>query len=220
MLALLAHVPASVGYWMVFLLVAGETAGALVPGETALIVAGALAGRGDLSLPLVVGAGAAGAIVGDNVGFAVGGRGVRWLLGRGGRFGRQRASLVGEAERFFARYGLKAVLVARWVPGLRLVGAWFAGAGRMRWRTFLLWNAVGGIAWSLSIAGGSYLLGSVANRAFGLVGVVLGVGTTIAAGFVLARRRLARTPSGNRPASDPVATRAGRKEPYVGPDRG
>lgn len=53
MLALFVHVPASVGYWLVFLLVVAETAGALVPGETALIVAASLAGQGKLSLPLV-----------------------------------------------------------------------------------------------------------------------------------------------------------------------
>lgn len=79
-------VPAEIGYLGVFLLVAGETADALVPGETALIVAGALASRGELSLPLVIAAGAAGAIVGDNVGFVVGGRGLRFLLTTGGRW--------------------------------------------------------------------------------------------------------------------------------------
>lgn len=138
--------PAEIGYLGVFLLVAGETAGALVPGETALIVAGALASRGDLSLPLVVAAGAAGAIVGDNIGFVVGGRGLRWLLTTGGRWRRERAWLVAEGERFFARHGPKAVLLARWLPGLRLVGAWFAGGSGMRWRVFAFWNVVGGIA--------------------------------------------------------------------------
>lgn len=192
MLAALFGVPSEVGYFGVFLLVAGETAGALVPGETALIVAGALASRGELSLPLVAAAGAAGAFVGDNVGFAFGGRGLRWLLTSGGRWRRERARLVGEGERFFARHGPKAVLLARWLPGLRLVGAWFAGASGMRWRVFAAWNAVGAVAWSISVAGGAYLLGRAAGWAFGLVGLVLGTVLAIVLGATLERRRRRR----------------------------
>lgn len=188
MLAALVSVPAGIGYLGVFLLVGGETAGALVPGETALIVAAALAARGELSLPLVIAAGAAGAIAGDNVGYAVGGRGVRLLLTGGRRWRRQRARLVDEAERFFARHGPRAVFLARWIPGLRLVGAWFAGAARMRRRSFLLWNALGGIVWAGSVGGGAYLLGAAANRAFGLIGVLLTVAALVLAGVVLARQ--------------------------------
>ena len=72
MLAALVQLPASVGYGLVVLLVAAETAGALVPGETALIVAASLAGHGKLSLLLVVACGAFGAIVGDNIGYLIG----------------------------------------------------------------------------------------------------------------------------------------------------
>jgi membrane protein DedA with SNARE-associated domain len=84
MLAVFVSVPSGIGYLGVFLLVAGETAGALVPGETALIVAGALAARGDLSLAAVIAVGAAGAIAGDNIGFVIGQRGIRRLLTTGG----------------------------------------------------------------------------------------------------------------------------------------
>ena len=185
-------VPAEIGYLGVFLLVAGETAGALVPGETALIVAGALASRGELSLPLVIVAGAAGAIVGDNIGFVVGGRGLRFLLTTGGRWPRERAWLVAEGERFFARHGPKAVLFARWLPGLRLVGAWFAGGSGMRWRVFAFWNVVGGIAWSTSVGTGAYLLGRAAGWAFGLVGLALGTLLVVALGATFTRRRMRR----------------------------
>lgn len=186
---MLFGVPAEIGYLGVFLLVAGETAGALVPGETALIVAGALASRGDLSLPLVIASGAAGAIVGDNIGFLVGGRGLRWLLTTGGRWTHERAWLVAEGERFFARHGPKAVLLARWLPGLRLVGAWFAGGSGMHWRVFAFWNAVGGIAWSASVSGAAYLLGRAAGWAFGLVGLALGTLLVVALGAAFTRRK-------------------------------
>ncbi len=187
---MLFGVPAEVGYLGVFLLVAGETAGALVPGETALIVAGALASRGDLSLPLVIASGAAGAIVGDNIGFLIGGRGLRWLLTTGGRWRRERAWLVAEGERFFARHGPKAVLLARWLPGLRLFGAWFAGGSGMRWRVFAFWNVIGGVAWSASVGGGAYLLGRAAAWAFGLVGLALGTLAVVALGAGFTRRRV------------------------------
>ena len=196
---MLFGVPSEIGYLGVFLLVAAETAGALVPGETALIVAGALASRGGLSLPLVIAAGAAGAIVGDTIGFVIGGRGVRWLLTSGGPWSRRRAHLVAEGERFFARHGPKAVLLARWVPGLRLVGAWFAGSSGMRWRVFALWNAAGGIAWAASVGGGAYLLGRAAGWAFGLVGVALSTVLVLLLGVAVVRRRLRRRGEGQPP---------------------
>ena len=77
MLAALFNVPANLGYPLLFALVAGESAGALIPGETALIVAAALASRGKLSLPVVIGVAAGAAIIGDNVGYLIGRRGLR-----------------------------------------------------------------------------------------------------------------------------------------------
>ena len=68
------------------------------------------------------------------------------------------------------------MFLARWLPGLRVVGSWLAGAHHMRWRTFLLWNALGGIAWATSIGLAAYLLGHVAAtifRTFGLVGLAV-----------------------------------------------
>lgn len=192
LVASIVSVPADVGYAGVFVLVATETAGALVPGETALIVAGALAARGDLSLVGVIAAGAAGAIVGDNIGFLIGGRGIRLFLTRGTRWQSQRLRLVAHAEAFFAKHGPKAVLFARWMPGFRLVGAWFAGAARMPWHRFFVWNLVGGVAWSASIAGGAYLLGSAANWAFGLIGVIVSLIVIAVIGAALAQRRCGR----------------------------
>src|SRR5919108_4416754 len=82
MLAAILTVPATVGYPLLFVLVGAESAGALVPGETSLILAGALAGQGQLSLPLVIAIAATAAIVGDNAGYLIGRRGVRRLLHR------------------------------------------------------------------------------------------------------------------------------------------
>jgi len=183
---LIVHVPASVGYWLVFLLVAGETAGALVPGETALIVAASLTGQGKLSLPLVWLCAASGAILGDNIGYLIGARGLRLLVRR---FGPEQ---VRRGESFFQRHGPKAVFFARWIPGLRLVGAWFAGAAHMPWRRFLPWNALGGMTWAASIALTAHAIGHAAGGVFASIGAALGIALLLFASTVVISRRLPR----------------------------
>jgi membrane protein DedA with SNARE-associated domain len=66
------HVPANLGYLAIFLIVGGESAGLPIPGETSILVGGALAASGDLDLPLVWVFAAAGAIIGDNIGYVIG----------------------------------------------------------------------------------------------------------------------------------------------------
>jgi undecaprenyl-diphosphatase len=170
MLAALINVPANVGYPLLFLLVGAESAGALVPGETALIVAAALAADGRLSLPVVIAVSAGAAIVGDNIGFVIGRRGLRRLLDRPGRWAASRRVLVERGEVFFVRHGSAAVFFGRWLPGLRVVASWLAGANGMRWSRFLLWNALGGISWATTIGVAAYLLGRSASGALGAIG--------------------------------------------------
>src|SRR5438105_11216512 len=79
-LALAIHVPKNLGYGALAALIAGETMGVPLPGESALIVAGILASNGHLHIELVIAIAAGSAILGDNVGFWIGRRGGRWLL--------------------------------------------------------------------------------------------------------------------------------------------
>jgi membrane protein DedA with SNARE-associated domain len=186
MLAAFFSVPANVGYPLLALLVGAESAGALVPGETALIVAAALAARGHLSLPLVIGVAAAAAIVGDNLGYVLGRRGLRPLLTRREHPGR-RQQLLARGEEFFVRHGNGAVFFGRWLPGLRVAAAWLAGADAMPWRRFLFWNALGGIGWAITIGSAAFVLGKSASGSLGAIGFV---GLTITAlVFLLARIR-------------------------------
>lgn len=170
--AALVNVPADVGYPLLALLVGAESAGALVPGETALIVAAALAGEGRLSLPVVIGVAAGAAIAGDNVGYLLGRRGLRRLLVRRRASGRGRR-LVARGEEFFHRYGSAAVFFGRWLPGLRVAAAWLAGESRMPWRRFLFWNALGGIGWASTIGIASYFLGKSVAGSLGAIGLAL-----------------------------------------------
>ena len=192
MLAALINVPPNVGYPVVFGLIAIETMGIPVPGETALIAAALLAHDGQLDIvPLIVIASLA-AIVGDNIGFAIGRRGGRRVFAAPGPLHEHRLKVLEHGEPFFAKHGPKAVFLGRWVSGLRIASAWLAGINNMSWPTFLFWNALGGIAWATSVALGVYLLGDVAEKVLSTAGpVAAGVAVLALIGVVVWRRRRA-----------------------------
>jgi membrane-associated protein len=183
--------PANVGYPALALLVGGESLGLILPGETAILAAGVLARDGHLEIVLVIAVAAVAAIVGDNVGYLLGRRGARQLmLVRRGPLREHRARLVREGERFFARYGGRSVFLARWVVVARFTAPWLAGASRMPRREFLLWNAVGGITWSATVALAGYALGAAASAIFATTTVILVVGLLV--GLIYFRRKRPR----------------------------
>jgi membrane protein DedA with SNARE-associated domain len=183
-----------VGYPVLFLLVMAESSGVPIPGETALITAAVLASQGQLKIALVIPIAAAAAIIGDNIGYVIGRNGGRWLLERPGRFHRQRLQVLQTGEPFFERHGPKAVFFGRFVLVLRVWASWLAGATRMVWHSFLLWNALGGICWATAVGLIAYFLGHSAGNAvqtfgvYGLAAFVLG-----AVGVFIARRRHQRS---------------------------
>jgi membrane protein DedA with SNARE-associated domain len=191
-LAAIINVPPNVGYPIVFGLIAIETMGIPVPGETALIAAALLAHDGQLDIvPLIVLASAA-AIIGDNIGFAIGRKAGRRVFAAPGPLHGHRLKVLEHGEPFFAKHGPKAVFLGRWVSGLRIASAWLAGINRMSWPTFLFWNALGGIAWATSIALGVYLLGDVAEKVIATAGPAAAALTVIALiGVVVWRRKRA-----------------------------
>jgi membrane protein DedA with SNARE-associated domain len=147
------------GYAVVFFGVFLENVGVPVPGETMLLAGSALASFGQLSLGWVILVAIAGATMGDNLGFFIGRRGGRVLAERHGwRLGFTKARLA-EFDRFFAKHGPRTVFVARFITGLRVVGAILAGGSEMQWPTFVLYNASGAIVWCTAIAACGYFLG-------------------------------------------------------------
>ncbi|MGO9319990.1 MAG: DedA family protein, partial [Solirubrobacteraceae bacterium] len=172
-----------------------------IPGETSLIAAAVLASQGKLQIELVIPLAATAAIVGDNIGYVIGRKGGRWLLERPGAFRRQRQEVLRVGEPFFEVHGPKAVFFGRFLLGLRIWASWLAGATRMRWRAFALWNALGGIAWASAIGLIAYFLGHSAGSAietFGIYGLVA-VLLAIVGGLVLHRRHVGR---GHRSPTD------------------
>jgi membrane protein DedA with SNARE-associated domain len=191
-LATFLDVAETIGYPLMFVLVAIETMGVPVPGETALITAAIVASRGRLQIELVIAYAAAAAIIGDNIGFAIGRRLGRRLLTAPGPLLHHRRRVIAIGEPFFDRHGPKAVFLGRWVTGLRITAAWMAGVTRMSWPTFLFWNALGGIAWATSIALAAYFVGHSAEKFIhvaGIGGAVVVVVGGIALWFVLRWRR-------------------------------
>jgi membrane protein DedA with SNARE-associated domain len=200
LLAALLDVAKTIGYPALFLVVMSEAGGAPVPGETALITGAVLASRGQLEIGWVIVLAAAGAIVGDNIGYLIGRKGGRWLLERPGRFQRQRAEVLLIGEPFFERHGPKAVFFGRFLLGLRVWASWLAGATRMRWRSFVVWNALGGITWATAIGLIAYFLGHSASNAletfgiYGLAAVVIAI-----VSFIVLHRRGRNSEKGRRP---------------------
>ena len=190
-LASFLSVAQGVGYPALFVLIAIETMGVPVPGETALFTAGILASSGHLSIEVVIVVAAAAAVLGDNVGFALGRRYGRRLLLAPGPLERHRRRVIELGEPFFERHGPKAVFLGRWVTGLRITSAWLAGVNRMRWPTFLFWNALGGICWAISISLIAYFLGRGAERIVNLAGVggAIVVVLALIVALVVVRRR-------------------------------
>jgi membrane protein DedA with SNARE-associated domain len=183
------------GLVILFVLVAMESAGVPLPGETALITAGVLAARGEMDIVEVIVVAAAAAIIGDNVGYWVGRLGGRRLLERWEPLERHASRVLPWSERFFKRHGAKTIFLGRFFAVLRVTAAWLAGISRMYWWKFFLWNAAGGICWAVLVGLVSYYLGRAAAEAINRYGLIAGVAFTAllvlgALVFRFIRRRL------------------------------
>ena len=158
-LELIEHFMVQYGYWAVFFGVMLENAGVPVPGETILLVGGFFASQGHFHIALVMLVAAVGAVIGDNVGFALGHHYGRGLLLKLGRFVFLTPKRLERMEAYFATHGNKTILVARFITGLRVFAALLAGASNMRWRVFVVYNVAGAILWSVTITTLGYLFG-------------------------------------------------------------
>lgn len=190
---------AVLAYLVVGLVIGIESMGVPLPGETTLIAAALLASQGDLNVAIVIAAAAAGAIIGDSIGYFIGrkaGRGLFERLGR--RFKHFSDDRIVKAEKYFHKYGVWTVFFGRFVALLRIFAGPMAGMLRMPYPQFLAANAAGGIAWSTTIGIVAFNIGDNADRIFGQLSVWALVVIAVAAvgayvGFKLRRRRNERT---------------------------
>jgi membrane protein DedA with SNARE-associated domain len=174
------------GYWVVLLAVAIESTGIPFPGETALVAAAVYAStQHSLNIELVIVAAAAGAILGDNAGYTIGRYGGYPLLRRILHLLHIGEDKLLYTQRYFEKHGDKTVFFGRFLAVLRAWAAFLAGANHMPRRTFIIWNAAGGILWA-TIYG---LLGFILGNNLPLLGRILkglGIFGFVAVGVIIA----------------------------------
>ena len=147
------------GVWAIGLLIMVEDFGIPVPGETILIAGAVYAGAGRLNVVLVGFVAFLAAIIGDNIGFAIGHFGGRALALRWGKYVFLTAERLDKAERFFDRRGAIVITFARFVEGLRQANGIIAGITGMHWLRFLAFNALGAALWVGTWVSLGYLAG-------------------------------------------------------------
>jgi membrane protein DedA with SNARE-associated domain len=162
------------GYWLIFIIIMCESAGLPVPGETALISVAIYAGAsGQLDIILIFLIAAGAAVVGDNIGFAIGRYWGRPLLLRHGSLIRLTPARMEQGQRFFDLYGAKVIFFGRFVALLRIYAALLAGVNGYDWSQFLLYNALGACAWAALFSFGGYAFGDVLIHYAGPLSILL-----------------------------------------------
>jgi membrane protein DedA with SNARE-associated domain len=209
------------GYGAVFAGVMLESIGLPLPGESLMIAAAVYAATTHhLSIFILVPVAAAGAITGDQIGYFVG----RWIgfrvLARWGRKIGLSDERLNLGRYLFRRYGGAVVFFGRFVAVLRTFAALLAGATRMPWHTFLLWNALGGITWTSLYGSGAYVLGDAVERISGPAGMVLAVvgGVALLCAFIFVKRNESRLLEQARKemAQQPDRMEQKQKQPVTG----
>ena len=173
----------SYGIVVVGAVIALESLGLPLPGETLLIAAAVVAGTTlQLNIATVIGAAALGSIIGQAAGYVIGWSIGFRLLRRYGRYIGLTDRRLDLGRQLFARHGAKVVLAARFVVLLRTLAALLAGANRMPLGSFMAANVAGSVAWSSLYGLGAYLLG---HEAVHLAGpVAIGLGAVIAVALI------------------------------------
>lgn len=174
----------SLGYPGIAAIVGLESAGLPLPGETTLLAASYLAATGHLSLPLVIGSAALGAIVGDSVGYFIGRRGGRRFLERYGKYVGITSEKLVRADDYFVRHGAKTVFFGRFVALLRVLAGPLAGASKMPYRRFLAANVAGAVTWATTMGTLAFFFGKPVAAVLSSLGIWALVALAV---FVIAR---------------------------------
>jgi membrane-associated protein len=170
---------AVIGLFLIIFAESGLLIGFFFPGDSLLFVAGLLAHPGKNQLAplwvLLVGCFVA-AVIGDQVGYVFGKKVGPSLFKRpDSKIFKQ--AYVGQAEAFFEKHGSKTIILARFVPIVRTFAPIVAGVGKMRYRTFLLFNLIGAFLWAVGIILLGYFVGNVSwvkdNIELAAVGIVV-----------------------------------------------
>jgi membrane protein DedA with SNARE-associated domain len=203
------------GVWAVGFLIMLEDFGIPVPGETILIAGAVYAGAGRLNVVALGVVAFIAAIIGDNIGFAIGHFGGRALVLRWGKYIFLTEERLDKTERFFDRRGAIVITFARFVEGLRQANGIIAGITGMHWLRFLAFNALGAAMWVGTWVSLGYLAGDHITTIYHYITLysyyVLIVLAVLLVGYVawrLRRRRRSRTPPAASQADETDETRS------------
>ena len=144
---------AGIGYIIIFAIIFAESGlliGIFFPGDSLLFTAGLLASRGVLNVWILVAITFIAAVSGDSVGYAFGHKVGRRLFKRENSRIFKKENLL-KAEGFYERHGTKTIVLARFIPIIRTFAPVVAGVGKMKYRTFIVYNVCGGALWALSV---------------------------------------------------------------------
>jgi len=195
LLAHLAPLLDHYGYLAVGGVITLEDFGIPVPGETILLAAAVYAGAGRLDIAAVSLVAVLAAVIGDNIGYAIGYFGGRALVLRFGRYVRLTSERLDKAERFSGRYGGVFVAGARFVEGLRQVNGILAGIIRMPWPRFFAFNVLGAALWVGVWALIGYLAGAHITGIYNTVtrySLFLGIALALVIAALVARALIRR----------------------------
>jgi membrane protein DedA with SNARE-associated domain len=187
----LTNLISTYGYWAVGGMIGLESMGIPLPGEATLITAAIYAGATqDLNIVYIIASAAAGAIIGDNIGYWIGRKGGYPLLVRHGWRLRLTERRIKLGQYLFLRHGGKIVFFGRFIAVLRVLAALLAGANRMDWGRFLVYNAAGGIVWTAIYGSAAYYFGDQLHLLRRSTGFAVAGGTilVIIIGLILLRR--------------------------------
>ena len=163
-------------YLILFAIVFAET-GLVVtpflPGDSLLFAAGALATQGGLSVPLMMAILFVAAVLGDAVNYHIG----KWIgpPAFSGKYRFLKRSHLEKTQRFFEKYGGKAIIYARFVPIVRTFAPFVAGVGTMNYGRFLLFNLIGAAVWVVGFVGAGALFGQIPLVKNNFSKVILGI---------------------------------------------
>ena len=212
------------GVWAIGLLIMLEDFGIPVPGETILIAGAIYAGAGRLNVVLVGVVAFIAAILGDNIGFAIGHFGGRALALRWGKYVFLTEERLGKAEAFFDRRGAIVITFARFVEGLRQANGIIAGITGMHWLRFLIFNAIGAALWVGTWISLGYLAGDHITTIYHYITLysyyVLIALAVLLVGYVawrIQRRRRRRAPAAATRADEADEARSTKQAAEVAP---
>lgn len=166
-------------YALLFLIIFAETGfvvAPFLPGDSLLFAVGALSARNILNIWLAYFVFLAAAVLGDTVNYWIGHKmGPKVFSQKKSRFFNK--EYLDKTEKFYEKYGAKTIILARFIPIIRTFAPFVAGVGKMHYRTFLLYNFIGGIAWVALFVFAGYLFGGIQlikdNFEYAIIGIVV-----------------------------------------------